>query len=77
MKIVKLFDASEINEATGINLYDVIDIPGNDCAIFWWVDLEEIDEADSEYAMNRNIITNYLISQGAEEGEKVLVDITW
>ena len=80
MKIVKLFDANEIAEATGIRLEDIVDFP-NDCAIRWWVELEEIesdmDDIYKEEIVSKNKITEYIISQGAKEGEVVWIDVTW
>lgn len=81
MEIVKMFTADEIEDATGIDPCDVKDYPGNDCAIRWWAELEEIspdmNDNDKKEIAKRNKITEYITSQGVEEGEKVWIDITW
>lgn len=81
MKIVKMFDAEEIEEATGVNPRVAIDIPGNDCAIHFYaefIDVEEYDdEEEIEEVKSRNKIVEYLISQGIKEEEEVWIDITW
>ena len=80
MKIVKLFDANEIAEATGIRLEDIEDF-SNDCAIPWQAKFIDLSEESNNYyggtVEDRNKITEYLISQGVEEGEVIWIDVTW
>ena len=72
MKTVKMFDANEIEEATGI---DVLDIYWgnfcNDTAIPWHIDEEDNFNEDYEK------IDNYFMAHGAVLGEKVWIDVTW
>ena len=72
MKIVKMFNAIEIQEETGI---DVLDIYWgdfcNDVAIPWYV------HDDDEENDDREKIDNYLLAHGATLGEKVWIDVTW
>lgn len=81
MQTVKLFDREEIKKAKDIDIFDIIDEFSNDCAIPWWVDYEEIwegcTERDKKIITDRNKINDYLIANGAEEGELVYIDITW
>jgi hypothetical protein len=80
MKTVKLFSREEIEKAKDIDFFEVIDSFSNDCAIPWWVSYEDEDWEDEQEKFcikTRNKITDYLISQGAEEDELVYIDITW
>ena len=71
MKIIKMFNAIEIEKETGI---DVLDIYWgnfcNDVAIPWYI---EEDEDNEDYKK----INNYLLTHGANLNEKVWIDITW
>ena len=70
MKIVKMFNAIEIQKETNVDVLDIY--CGNFCndvAIPWWIDEEE----DEDYKK----IDNYLLTHGANLGEKVWIDVTW
>ena len=71
MKKVKMFNAIKIQKETNIDVLDVY--YGNLCnevAIPWWIEEDEEDE-------NYKKINNYLLTHGANLGEKVWIDVTW
>lgn len=67
--LVKMFYAEAINEElnkNGYDVYDYLNIPGNDCAVLYSVDKR-----------NETPLDEYLLNHGCEDEEYVWIDITW
>ncbi len=68
MELVKMFNALEINKElnkNGYDLYDYLNIPGNDCAVCYGVE------------GNETPLDKYLLAHGCENEEYIWIDITW
>ena len=73
--IIKLFTREEIEKNTGVDFLD--NYCGNFCndvAVFWFVDDPYTTDFDTEEDKK---INEYLIHNGANINERVLIDITW
>lgn len=71
MELVKMFNATEINEElnkNGYDVYDYLNIPGNDCAVCYGI---------NTWAEGMNPLDEYLLAHGCENEEYIWIDITW
>ncbi len=74
MKMVKMFDHSEIEKAIKNDFWDYWDTVSNDTAESWFVvDPTEYDK----YPLTFIDINDYLLANGANSGETVYIWFSW
>lgn len=76
---IKVFDCQQMPDNVRTVFFEQTDGPGNDCYISWWPQSPTYVEDDGSIATNddHTIVDTWLVANGADVHEKVIIKHYW
>lgn len=75
-KLVKQFDCQDMPNDVSRCFFEETQGAGNDCLVKWYFGKEDIED-NSEFSPGRASIDNWLLENGAEPGDNIVISHWW